>query len=155
MGIWDQRTKFVNKTGLRIDFVVEDGTICPLRGLPAGKSRSVSLSLIRKNCWERGSADWLIRVLVNNHFCGIHLHPRHHILMMTRIVFKYDWGLDGSSTLIAEGVEENVCDRIFGCCIKLLTTLLFPFSYRNYYILLFGQIYQEIRFDLLLYFFLF
>lgn len=122
MGIYDQKTRLVNKTGQLIGFDV-DGGICPLRGLSAGKSRSVSLSLIRKLCRERGSADWPIRVLINNRFHGMHLHPYNHILKMTRIVIKYKWRADGSCVPIAEGVVETFSDRIFGCCVKLLARL--------------------------------
>lgn len=128
MGIWGQKTKLVNKTGLRIHFVVEDGGVCPLRDLPACKSRSVSLSLIRKHCQERGSFNWPIRVLIDNQFYGMCLHPRRHILKMTRVVFRFDWRADASCTLIAEGVLENFSDRIFDSCIKLLIKL-FPFLF--------------------------
>lgn len=128
MGIRDQKTKLVNKTGQLISFDVEQG-ICPLRDLPAGKSRSVSLSLIRKRCRERGSSDWPIRVLINGRFHGMRLHPRHHILMMTRIVFWYKWSPDGTCVLIGEGVVENFVDRVFGCFIKLIFVLINYFNF--------------------------
>lgn len=124
MGFKDQHTRVDNKIGLQIDFVVDCG-FCPLRSLPAGKSQSVSLSLIRRECRKRGSATWLIHVLINNHLCGIHLHPHDHILMMTSIVFRYKWRPDGSCIPIAEGIRENYRDRILDCCIKLFTRLLF------------------------------
>lgn len=128
MGIKNQYTKVKNKIDQQIDFVVDSG-LCLLHSLPAGKSQRVSLSLILKECKKHGSATWPIHVLINNDLCGIHLHPRDHILRMTSIVFRYKWRPDGSRIPIAEGVLENYRDRMLDCCIKLLTRLLifFPF----------------------------
>ncbi|XP_042038581.1 uncharacterized protein LOC121784501 isoform X1 [Salvia splendens] len=112
----DLKTRLVNKIGQPIGFEVDGGS-CPLRGLPPGKSRSVSLSRMIKLCKERGSAEWPIRVLINGRFHGMCLHPS-HILKMTRIVFRYKFRDDGSSVPIAEGIGETFFNRVFGCCIS-------------------------------------
>lgn len=115
MAIFDlMTTQMVNLTHWGFAFEVEGGGVCPLKALPPRKKRTIGLSRLIRLCRKRGSADWRIRVLVDNVFTGTYLHAYIHLLKFTRIVFTYGPpnADDRSIVPLVVGIKEKDIDYL-------------------------------------------
>ncbi|KAL7159455.1 hypothetical protein ABFS83_01G027900 [Erythranthe nasuta] len=93
----------------------DEGYNCPLKSLAPGGTQSIDLDRIIKCCRERGSHDWMIRVMIGNDFTGMYLHPN-HLLYCTKIVFDYERKPQlGFDVLVMRGSREKGVD----CLLRL------------------------------------
>ncbi|KAL7122198.1 hypothetical protein ACP275_01G030100 [Erythranthe tilingii] len=111
MSILTLTTQLDNRTDHRFDFEVDEGYNCPLKSLAPGGTQSIDLARIIKCCRERGSHDWMIRVMIGNDFTGMYLHPKYHLLCCTKIVFDYERKPQlGFDVLVMRGSREKGVD---------------------------------------------